>query len=116
MSLVSSDTVIDDIDVPPNDPVAHGGRRGIVQTEASMGIEPDGDFVTAWTQYERTTDSFFYMDSSNTNIYAREMDQDTDTAGPMATDFLLPGGERLVDGGPGDRHAAVTSSSRSTRS
>lgn len=130
------------------------GDPGVMQTEASMGIQPDGDFVTAWTQYEifnyKEDGNFSWMDDGGAtkrsyytndwtvgdtghdglyrpnafsnngesvnetithgfdpsynfgwagmNIYVREMVEDTDTAGPRVTDFLLPNGQRLADG------------------
>ena len=110
MSLVESDLELEDPDEDAtlNIRLLMAGDSGLVQGEASMGIEPDGDFVTAWTQYEEYTGggyyfggwygSYYFDGSTNNNIYVREMDQDTDTAGPTVTDFLLPSGERLVEG------------------
>ena len=67
---------------------------GLVQTQPSAGMTPDGSFVVAWTQYEEYTNGAY----SNTNIYFREYKETTDHAGPRVTDFLLPSGERLQDG------------------
>ena len=72
------------------------GDEGVTQADASMGIQPDGNFTTAWTQYEEDAWGSYV----NSNVYVREMVQDTDTAGPTVTDFLLPNnGGRLNNGG-----------------
>ena len=100
---------------PPWIPLFTAGDVGTLQTAASIGMQPDGDFVMVWMQYER---HFYKVDarisglpgqgqsgcimlpeSPNVNIYYRQFNESTDTAGPMVTDFLLPDGDRLSDGG-----------------
>jgi len=58
---------------------------GILQTASSIAIEPDGDFVMAWTQYEEYT----FASTSNQNIYYRRFVESTDTAGPQVTDVFV---------------------------
>jgi subtilisin-like proprotein convertase family protein len=72
---------------------------GITQTESSIAMEPDGDFVVVWTQLERrTSDAFGYpalFGSGNQSIFYRRFDEDTDTAGPIVTDLISSTGERV---------------------
>ncbi len=68
---------------------------GETQSQASTGMEPDGDFVVAWTQTELNLNGI----PVTSNIYYRQSNENTDTAGPLTTDFLLPDGDRLEDGG-----------------
>jgi len=70
------------------------GDGGTTQTEASIGMEPDGDYVIAWSQYDEYTTGGW----ANVSIHYRRFDESTDTAGPLATDFLLPSGDRIEDG------------------
>jgi subtilisin-like proprotein convertase family protein len=62
------------------------GNMGTVQTDVSLGMEPDGDFVGVWTQW----DEYSTGSISNNNIYYRRMDESTDTAGPMVSDVVGP--------------------------
>jgi len=71
------------------------GYEGTRQARPTIGMEPDGDFAVAWTQFDEYTTT---MLASN-NIYARTFNEQTDTAGPLVTDFILPDGRRLIDGG-----------------
>ena len=79
------------------------GDPGTVQTDVSIGMEPDGDFVLAWTQYEEFTSGHGLGTSvgqvpgnpSNQNIYFRTFNEDTDTAGPRVTDLIAPDGMRV---------------------
>ncbi|MDY0168654.1 MAG: trypsin-like serine protease, partial [Thermoguttaceae bacterium] len=68
---------------------------GTEQAEVSIGIQPEGDYVLAWTQVDRYTDG----SGAGTSLHFRTFNESTDTAGPMVTDFLLTSGERLIDGG-----------------
>ena len=70
------------------------GYEGVEQAYAGMAVQPGGSFVAAWTQFEEYT----YGGLSNNNIYYRRFAEDTDTAGPLVTDFLLPTGQRLRNG------------------
>ncbi len=72
--------------------------EGTYQGMASVGMEPDGDFVMVWTQYEETTS---YM-VSNQNIYYRRFDEDTDTAGPRLSDLTIADGKMVVEGHAAD--------------
>lgn len=76
------------------------GFEGTEQFNASIGMEPDGSFVLAWTQQETYTDGF----PANTSIKYRRFEESTDTAGPLVSDTLLPSGERL------QRNAQLTQS------
>ncbi|MBN1911068.1 MAG: trypsin-like serine protease [Pirellulales bacterium] len=69
------------------------GDPGTIQDGVSAGIEPDGDYVIAWTQWERTVDGT----ETNSNIYFREFNEGTDTVGPRLTDFLQADGTRLKE-------------------
>lgn len=71
------------------------GDNGTNQNRASSGMTPEGDFVSAWSQAEEYTNGA----TSNTNIYFKLYNETNDTAGPMVTDFLLPSGSRLKNGG-----------------
>lgn len=70
------------------------GADGTYQGSASLGVEPDGDLVMAWTSWEELSNGSI----ANQNIHFRRFNEDTDTAGPLVTDFLLPSGERLASG------------------
>jgi len=70
------------------------GTIGTPQVEGSIGMEPDGDFVVAWTQYDLFTDGTY----ANNSIHYRRFDEDTDTAGPMVSDLVLPDGTQVDDG------------------
>ncbi|MFH1919888.1 MAG: hypothetical protein ABIP48_08395, partial [Planctomycetota bacterium] len=69
--------------------------EGTRQTQASIAVEPDGDIVMAWTQYEEFTSG----GTSNRNIYYRRFTEDTDTAGPRLSDLSAAAGMPLADGG-----------------
>jgi len=71
------------------------GDSGTEQYNASIGMEPDGDFVMAWTQSEEYTSGVV----SNDNIYFRRFTEDTDTAGPWVTDLVAPNGAPVESGG-----------------
>ncbi|MBN2477131.1 MAG: proprotein convertase P-domain-containing protein [Pirellulales bacterium] len=76
---------------------------GTVQEQVSIGMQPDGDFVLAWTQHDEFTSGAggFFADTygtSNDNIYFRTFDESTDTAGPIVTDLISGDGLR-VDAG-----------------
>ncbi|MBN2021737.1 MAG: trypsin-like serine protease [Pirellulales bacterium] len=77
------------------------GDPGTMQTFGSSGVEPDGDLTSVFTQFERFTDLSDYMinPSAPTNVYYRRLEENTDTAGPNVTDFLVAGGNRVTDGG-----------------
>ncbi|HUT91971.1 MAG TPA: proprotein convertase P-domain-containing protein [Thermoguttaceae bacterium] len=66
---------------------------GTTQTQASIGIETDGDYVMAWTQNEEFTTGGV----SNQNIYYRRFTETTDTAGPKVSGLSIKG-EALLDG------------------
>ena len=77
------------------------GDPGTMKTQESMAITRQGSLVAAWMQYDRYTDtdplfsgpSGFPIGTSN--IYFREYQENTDTAGPLVTDFILPWGQQL---------------------
>jgi hypothetical protein len=63
---------------------------------AGIGMQPNGSFTVAWTQTDLMSDR---QTAISNNIYIRTFNESTDTAGPLATDFLLPDGTRLKDNG-----------------
>ncbi len=75
---------------------------GISQHAASIAVEPDGDFVSVWTQDEEYTGGDFGLDfsisGSNQNIYYRRFDEAIDQAGPRLTDLVNTSGDRVADG------------------
>ncbi len=85
--------------VTDNDVIAGDtyGYWGTQQASASIGMEPDGDYVTVYTQYERFLSDRFVTDRdannkpseyiANQSIYYRRFDEKTDTAGPRVTDW-----------------------------
>jgi hypothetical protein len=85
------------------DMIAIGNSGNIVQDltnfssgepgSASIGMQPNGSFTVGWTQTNIGTFN------GEQNIYIRTFNEATDTAGPLATDFLLPEGTRLKDNG-----------------
>ncbi|MDZ7616183.1 MAG: hypothetical protein U1E05_04215, partial [Patescibacteria group bacterium] len=82
--------------VAPPDLFQHtAGFAGTPQYNASIGMTPDGSFVVAWTQTNLYNNGL----SAGNSIHFRTFTESTDTAGPMATDFLLATGERLQNGG-----------------
>jgi len=84
--------------VKSDDPVINAysyGNDGEWQTMASAGMQPDADFVVAWSQLDEGTSGY----TAATNIYFREFDEPADNAGPNVTDFLTRDGYRLTDGG-----------------
>ncbi|MBN2217026.1 MAG: trypsin-like serine protease [Pirellulales bacterium] len=85
-------------DVPAAPPVItpyNFGEMGEQQTYLSSDMQPDGDFIAAWSQWEEDTNGLI----TSTNVYFREFNESTDPAGPDITDFLLDDGTRLTDGG-----------------
>ncbi|NUQ63355.1 MAG: hypothetical protein HUU20_12830, partial [Pirellulales bacterium] len=70
------------------------GDNGTEQTEVSLEMEPDGDFVSLWTQLEERTSTA----TSNTNLYYRRFDESTDTAGPRLIDLVSHYGEGIPNG------------------
>ncbi len=76
---------------PPDTLTFQFGDSGIRQTEGSVGIEPDGSFVTAWTQVEEFTDGT----ASNATIRYRRFEEQFDTAGPRLTDVVAPDGRQI---------------------
>ncbi len=92
-NIVSSETTKGD-EPEPADPLFFEhtmADEGTVQTGASIGMEPDGDFVVAWTQ-----ETTLFGDNE---IFYRRFEEDTDTAGPRVADLVAPDGTRTVDGG-----------------
>lgn len=79
---------------PPNVFTHTYGADGTAQSFATLGVEPDGDLAMGWLQREQLSDGSL----ANQNIFIRQFNEDTDTAGPLVTDFLLPGGDRLAHG------------------
>lgn len=73
------------------------GYGGSVQTGATIGMEPDGDYVVAWTGYNRDDPSPAGYDL-DTTIYYRRYNESTDTAGPRVTDVITADGNRVEEG------------------
>ena len=64
----------------------YAGDSGTVQNYASIAMGSSGNFVEVWNQTSQTTTGGY----SNTNLYFRQFQEGTDTAGPLVTDFLMP--------------------------
>ncbi len=76
------------------------GLSGTLQTNASIGMERDGDYVAVYTQVEAYSNAGYTDDDSgtaNSNIYYRRFDEETDTAGPMVSDFADANGDTIED-------------------
>lgn len=83
------------------------GLKGTRQVSASIGMEPDGDFTTLYTQIENYRNAGFVPGTdgqadidfgpANNNIYYRRFDELTDTAGPRVTDWANGNGGSLED-------------------
>lgn len=73
------------------------GYPGSIQTRATIGMEPDGDYVVVWTGYNRDDPSSAGQ-NLDTTIYYRRYNESTDTAGPRITDVIAPDGNRIEDG------------------
>ena len=71
------------------------GDAGTPQYQASVDMEPDGDFVMVWTQNELYTTGAV----ANSNIYFRRFDEEVDVAGPQVTDLLPRAGKRVENAG-----------------
>lgn len=81
-------------DVPPPSIVQYtAADEGTTQTQASLGVTPEGSFVIAWTQWERATDGTI----TNSTIRYRQFLETLDTAGPIVSDVLAPDGQ-AIDG------------------
>ena len=81
--------------------------EGTPQRHASIAMEPDGDFVMAWTQWDRYTNTTY----ANNSIYYRQFDETTDTAGPQVTDLVDSDGVLVDNGGEIDapvQHVVMT--------
>ncbi|MGA2061003.1 MAG: hypothetical protein ABSG67_11015, partial [Thermoguttaceae bacterium] len=81
---------------------------GTLQEYASVAETPSGNTVVAWTQSDQYTNGTtqnstdYNSDLSEllgTSIHYRTYDESTDTAGPLATDFIETDGTRLINGG-----------------
>ena len=70
------------------------GSEGTWQTEVSIGMQPDGDFVMVWTQMDMYTDEML----ANNTVYFREFNEETDTAGPLVTGLVAPDGTQTGEG------------------
>ncbi len=84
-------------DPPPENPVSSVcvaetlGDPGTLQYDPSIAMDRSGNFVMVWNEAAQNSSGVI----SNTNLYYRQFQESTDTAGPLATDFLLPTGDRL---------------------
>ncbi|NLF07499.1 MAG: hypothetical protein GX594_05900, partial [Pirellulaceae bacterium] len=110
-------TKVGDDEVPATppavaDPFVIGDRR-TEQTQASIGMTPEGDFAIAYTEYA--------LDAAGniltSNIYFRYYDESTDTAGPIVTSAKTPdginiGASPIVDQENGLAYIVVTMSER----
>lgn len=82
------------------------GDSGNLHSNSSIAMEPDGDYVVVWND---STDLFnapllqFEFPLLNSiiapSINFQRYNEDTDTAGPKLTEFMLPNGDRLPAGG-----------------
>ncbi|MCR4412221.1 MAG: S1 family peptidase [Thermoguttaceae bacterium] len=75
--------------------------EGTLQTFVAIDMQPDGSFVTTWTQQERNTSG----GSANQNIYYRRFVETVDTAGPRLIELMDADGTWIDDQGAVDRPA-----------
>ncbi len=74
---------------------------GTVQQFVSLDMQPDGSFVSVWTQQDRYTDGGV----ANQNIYYRRFVETRDTAGPRVIELMDADGTWLDSQGAVDRPA-----------
>ncbi|NLS96608.1 MAG: hypothetical protein GXX96_31110 [Planctomycetaceae bacterium] len=95
---------------PPVGPAFFGdtyGTQGTWQTRPSIGMEPDGDYTTLYTQVENYRNAGFVTaetSTANMNIYYRRFDEETDTAGPRVTNWAEGTGNSLDDNAVLQKH------------
>ncbi|MGQ9575477.1 MAG: hypothetical protein ACUVUC_09175 [Thermoguttaceae bacterium] len=76
------------------------GDVGTIQTNSSAAIQPDGEFVSAWMQYEEYTGMTPQGETvARTNLYYRQFTETTDTAGPMVTNVISAEGKVISEEG-----------------
>lgn len=75
--------------------------RGTVQQFVSLDMQPDGSFVSVWTQQNRYTDGSV----ANQSIYYRRFIETRDTAGPRVVELMDADGTWLDNQGAVDRPA-----------
>jgi len=74
---------------------------GTEQAFVSMDMQPDGSFVSVWTQQERYTDG----NAANENIFYRRFVETRDTAGPRLVELMDADGTWIDNQGAVDRPA-----------
>ncbi|MCC6124849.1 MAG: hypothetical protein IT426_07805 [Pirellulales bacterium] len=105
---ISLDTQNSDLSKPdPADPTEevtaymfgyaeYGPNPGTDQSAASIGMQPNGSLAVSWTQTNVRGDG---QPLGGNSVYMRTFVESTDTAGPLATDFILDDNTRLKNNG-----------------
>lgn len=75
--------------------------NGTEQAFVSIDMQPDGSFVSVWTQQERYTDG----SPANENIFYRRFVETRDTAGPRLVELMDADGSWIDNQGAVDRPA-----------
>ncbi|NQU25292.1 MAG: hypothetical protein HQ567_28745 [Candidatus Nealsonbacteria bacterium] len=75
------------------------GDEGTVQGLASVGMQPDGNFVVAWSESVSAFSSAGIPFNDDVQIFFRQFHENTDTAGPRMADLVGPDGTRTAEGG-----------------
>lgn len=97
--------------VPEND---RYGDSGTVQNNSSTTMTPEGSFISTWVDYGDYNGILEYGDQTyltNQLLRYRYFHESTDTAGPRATDVILPNGNGISNGDEVDyalKHLLVT--------
>lgn len=70
------------------------GYAGTLQSDATVGMTAEGNFVVTYLQYNEDGD----RNDSSQSIYVRTFNEDTNTAGPTVTSVATGEGNNLVSG------------------
>ena len=93
---------VDSPGVPATMQGDYAGFQGTSQYDTSLGMTPDGSLVTTYTQQELATNGIAPTNSAGEdiyqNIYYRQFQESTDTAGPRITQWTDATGNHLKDG------------------
>ncbi|MDO4569026.1 MAG: trypsin-like serine protease [Planctomycetia bacterium] len=71
------------------------GDFGTIQNFFGVGMEGDGDFTFAWTQYDRTAQG---TTVASNEIYARTFNEEQDALGPQVVDVVYQNGQKISEG------------------
>ena len=67
------------------------GWMGTYQYNTSIAMTSSGSFVEVWNEQAVTNTGYY----TNTNLYFRTFQENTDTAGPQVADWFAPGSTRV---------------------